>query len=51
MLELADNILSLSIQRLNYYVDTELESIPKTVGGKIFVAKITPTKGFEWVKN
>ncbi len=50
-LELAELIVSLSIQRLNYYVDTRLERIPKTVGGKIFVAKITPTKGFEWVKN
>ncbi len=50
-LELAELVVSLSIQRLNYYVDTRLERIPKTVGGKIFVAKITPTKGFEWVKN
>ena len=50
-LDLAELIVGLSIQRLNYYVDTRLERIPKTVGGKIFVAKITPAKGFEWVKD
>lgn len=50
-LELAELIVGVSIQRLNYYVNPQLGKIPKTVGGKIYIAKITPAKGFEWVKN
>ncbi len=50
-LDLAELIVGMAIQRLVYYVDPRLQKLPKTVGGKIFIAKITPTKGFEWVKN
>lgn len=50
-LELAELIVGVSIQRLNYYVDSRLVKIPKAVGGKIYIGKITPAKGFEWVKN
>ena len=50
-LELAEFIVGAAIQRLNYYVDSRLRKIPKTVGGKIYLAKITPTKGFEWIKD
>jgi len=50
-LELAELVVGMSIKRLNYYVDSESRKVPKTVGGKVLVAKITPTKGFEWVKD
>lgn len=50
-LELAELVVGVSIQRLNYYVDPRLRKIPKIVGGKIYIGKITPAKGFEWVKN
>lgn len=50
-LELAELVVGTSIQRLNYYVDPQLRRIPKTVAGKIFIAKITPANGFEWIKN
>jgi hypothetical protein len=50
-LELAELVVGMSIKRLNYYVDSESRKVPKTVGGTVLVAKITPTKGFEWVKD
>lgn len=50
-LELAELVVGMSIKRLNYYVDTESRKVPKTVGGKVLIAKITPTEGFEWVKD
>lgn len=50
-LELTRLVLNTSIQRLNYYVDPGLRKVPKTVGGDIFIAKITQAKGFEWVKK
>jgi hypothetical protein len=50
-LELAEMVVGVAIQRLHYYVDTEYRKVPKTVGGKVVIAKITPSNGFEWVKN
>lgn len=50
-LDLAGLVVGVSIQRLNYYFDSELRKVPKTVGGKVLIAKITSEKGFEWVKN
>lgn len=50
-LELAELVVGMSIKRLNYYVDSESRKVPKTVGGKVLIAKITPMKGFEWVKD
>jgi hypothetical protein len=50
-MELAELVVGVSIQRLNYYVDSQLRKVPQTVGGKVLIAKITPEKGFEWVKN
>jgi hypothetical protein len=50
-IELAELVVGTSIQRLNYFVDSEFRKIPKTVGGKVLIAKITPTEGFEWVKD
>jgi hypothetical protein len=50
-IDLADLVVSVSIQRLNYYVDPEYRDVPKTVGGEVSIAKITQTNGFEWVKN
>jgi hypothetical protein len=39
--ELAKLIVSTSIHRLNYYFDQRMRSIPKTVGGPIYIATIT----------
>ena len=50
-LELAEMVVGIAIQRLQYYVDTEYRKVPQTVGGKVIIAKITSTNGFEWVKN
>jgi hypothetical protein len=50
-IELADLIVGMSIQRLNYYVDPDYRKVPKTVGGEVSIAKITQAKGFEWVKS
>jgi len=50
-IELVELVVGVSIQRLNYYVDSEFRKVPKTVGGKVLIAKITPTEGFEWVKD
>jgi len=50
-IELAELVVGVSIQRLNYYVDAEYRKVTKTVGGTVFIAKITPAKGFEWVKG
>jgi hypothetical protein len=49
--ELAELVVGVSIQRLNYYVDAQYRKLPKTVGGTVYIAKITPSKGFEWVKK
>lgn len=50
-IDLADLIVSVSIQRLNYYVDPYYRNVEKTVGGEVTIAKITQAKGFEWVKS
>jgi hypothetical protein len=50
-LKLAEMIVGVAIQRLQYYVDPEYKKVPQTVGGKVLIAKITPTNGFEWFKN
>lgn len=50
-IDLAELVVGVSIQRLNYYVDAEYRKVPKTVGGTVFIAKITPATGFEWVKK
>ena len=50
-IDLADLVVGVSIQRLNYYVDPEYRKVPKTVGGTVYIAKITQAKGFEWVKK
>ncbi len=49
--DLAELVVGVSIQRLNYYVDPEYKLVPKTTGGKVFIAKITQENGFEWVKR
>lgn len=48
---LARMIIDTAIQRLDYYVDSrKFEKInSSTVGGGISIAKITETKGFEWI--
>lgn len=50
-LELAELIVGMSIQRLNYYVDPQLRKLPPTVGGTLCIARITPAKGFEWYRD
>jgi hypothetical protein len=50
-IELAELVVGVSIQRLNYYVDAQYRKVPKTVGGTVYIAKITQAKGFEWVKK
>jgi len=50
-IDLAALVVGVSIQRLNYYVDPQYRKVPKTVDGTVFIAKITPDKGFEWVKK
>jgi hypothetical protein len=50
-IELAELVVGVSIKRLNYYVDAQYRQVPKTVGGTVYIAKITPSKGFEWVKR
>jgi hypothetical protein len=49
--ELAELVVGVSIQRLNYYVDPQYRKIPKIVGGTVYIAKITQENGFEWVKR
>ena len=50
-IELAELVVGVSIQRLNYYVDSSYKRIPKTVGGEVSITKITASNGFEWVKK
>jgi len=50
-LDLAEIILSLAIQRLNYYFNPEGNKIYKSVGGKIYIARIRPKIGFDWYKE
>jgi hypothetical protein len=50
-IDLAKLVVGVSIQRLTYYVDPQYMKVPKTVGGTVYIAKITPAKGFEWVKR
>jgi len=46
--ELAKLIIGMSIHRLNYFFDQRMQQnkVPKTVGGPIYIATITPEKGF-----
>jgi hypothetical protein len=50
-IDLAQLVVGVSIQRLQYYVDDDYRKLPKTVGGTVFTAKITQDKGFEWIQK
>lgn len=49
-IELAELVVSTSIQRLNYFFDlTQFQKIPPIVGGGVRIATITESNGFEWI--